>query len=261
MADSNISQVDVFFEIHSDLPRQSAGSVNSTIRALDLVQQFLPESALIADIGCGPGSSVLPLAIALPSATFQAIDLHQPFLEELQERAEKAGLQKRINVHQADMNSLPCDENSLDMIWCEGAIYNIGVKAGLQSWQKFLKPNGILVFNEPVWLLAESERPREAIEFWLEYPALTDATSLKDIISEAGYTLLNEFDLPESDWWDEYYDPLESKIGALEAKYQNNQEAMIPIASTRHEIEIRRQCASSYNYRFFVCRLPKTGDV
>ena len=44
------------------------------------------------------------------------------------------------------MDALPFGEEELDMIWCEGAIYNIGFERGLKEWRKYLKPGGILPY-------------------------------------------------------------------------------------------------------------------
>ena len=44
-----------------------------------------------------------------------------------------------ITTLAASMDDLPFEEDSLDMIWSEGAIYNIGFEKGIKLWRKFLK--------------------------------------------------------------------------------------------------------------------------
>ena len=42
------------------------------------------------------------------------------------------------------MDELSFDDESLDAIWSEGAIYNIGFEHGVHTWRRFPKPGGIL---------------------------------------------------------------------------------------------------------------------
>lgn len=255
MDDSDQRQRQVFFEIHSNLPRESAGSDASTLKALSYVKDRLSGSPVIADMACGPGSSVIPLAIALPHANLFAVDLHSPFIEETKRRISEQDLSGRVSAQVENMLSPSIKEGSLDMIWCEGAIYNCGVQNGLHTWRQYLKPDGIVVFNEPVWLVPSEERPPEVKEFWAAYAAMTDADGIASMIKAAGYEILGEFNLPEDDWWATYYAPLEAKLDALETKYANDQIAALPIEHTRKEIEIRRKFPQLYNYRFYATRM------
>ena len=59
----------------------------------------------------------LALARLCPDCRITAIDVHQPFLDDLMHRAKNAGLDKRIGTHQASMDNLPFTEASFDIIW------------------------------------------------------------------------------------------------------------------------------------------------
>src|SRR6056297_2042981 len=112
------SQEEIFFEIHSGLPREAPGSPEATQRAF----QTLPEPEQIhriADIGCGPGAQSLQLA-DLSKAEIHAVDLHQPYIDRLKQAAQEKKLQERIFPVRADMGELPFEENSFDLIWSEG---------------------------------------------------------------------------------------------------------------------------------------------
>ena len=37
------------------------------------------------------------------------------------------------------MDNLPFQNEELDLIWSEGAIYNIGFERGMNEWNKYLK--------------------------------------------------------------------------------------------------------------------------
>ena len=45
------------------------------------------------------------------------------------------------------MDALPFQEEELDLIWSEGAIYNIGFERGMNEWNKFLKKERIYRCN------------------------------------------------------------------------------------------------------------------
>lgn len=52
------------------------------------------------------------------------------------------------------------------MIWCEGAVYNIGFERGLNEWRRYLKKGGYLAVSENAWLTGK--RPAEISDFWME---------------------------------------------------------------------------------------------
>ena len=252
---SDPNQRRIFFEAHEGLPRQSAGSHASTLKALDLVVELLPAAPLIVDMACGPGSSVLPLARALPDARILAVDLYQPFLDELELRISGSDVKGRVSARCANMMTPLAEGDAVDMVWCEGGIYNVGVEAGLEGWRSALKPNGLVVFNEPIWLVSEEERAEELRAFWQAYSGMTDGKGVERAIANAGYQLLGWFDHPEEDWWNEYYTPMETRLAQLERKYGDLPAAVGPIAHSRAEIGMRRQHPASYNYRFFAAKL------
>jgi len=64
------------------------------------------------------------------------------------------------------MDDLPFKEGEFDLIWSEGAIYNIGFENGLKKWKDYLKAGCYLSVSEITWIT--QTRPEE---FWkAEYP-------------------------------------------------------------------------------------------
>ena len=152
----------IFWEIHSGLPREGPGDDCSTERAFRTVIG-LPKNSRILDIGAGPGASSLVLARS-SAGKVTAVDRHQPFLVELERRAREAGLAERITTLNASMSRLPFEDTSFDLIWSEGAIYMMGFRQGLTYWRRFLSPNGYIAVTEPCWL--KKEIPDEARRNW-----------------------------------------------------------------------------------------------
>ena len=57
-----------------------------------------------------------------------------------------------IDLHRDGRRQGPgCEADTLralDLIWSEGAIYNIGFEQGVRDWRPFLKEGGVLVASE-----------------------------------------------------------------------------------------------------------------
>ncbi|QLC26067.1 class I SAM-dependent methyltransferase [Parasphingopyxis algicola] len=243
---------DIFFDIHSGLPRQGPGDDESTRRALAACDG-LPDGPAICDIGCGPGMQTLALAEALSDAGIVAVDFHQPYLDDLAERAQRAGCAERIELCCADMADLPFDAARFDLIWSEGAAYVIGVDAALDAWRPLLRSRACLAFTELVWLT--SDPPDEAAAFFAEeYPAMRGADAVAAGVEAKGYEMLGRFTLPDAAWWKHYYTPLAARLLELEKKYAGDAEALGMIATSEREIEIRRRFGNSYGYEFLVAR-------
>ncbi len=241
--------MEIFFEIHRDLPREAPGSDACTARALSMTLP-LPRDPHILDIGCGPGAQTLVLA-KQTGGHVTAIDTHQPFLDDLKRRAERAHLASRIHPQHGDMTALEIGEASFDLIWSEGAIYIMGFREGLQAWRRFLKPGGALAVTEAAWLV--DDPPDEARRFWqAAYPAMKHVEENIAILQEAGYSHVGHFTLPESAWWDDYYTPVEHRIAALRKQYQDDAEALAILDEEQREIDLYRKFSPSYGYVFYI---------
>jgi len=244
-------QWEVFLRIHSGLPREGPGSRESTRRALSLIPD-LPPAPDILDIGCGPGAQTLDLA-ELTRGRVHAADNHAPYIERLAAAACARGLSGRVFPRVADMGSLPYDAGSFDLIWAEGSIYIIGVETGLARWRPLLRRDGWIAFTEITWLRADP--PDEPAEFWRrEYPGMGTVDRNETVIRGAGYEPSHHFVLPESDWWESYYGPLEGRVASLADVYRGDEEALAVLETDRCEIDLYRRYSSWYGYVFYIAR-------
>ena len=246
---SDPAQRRVFFDVHSGLPREGPGNRASTARALGLMGT-LPTTPLIVDVACGPGAQTLDLAELVPDARIVAVDAYPPYLDELRRRAAAAGHAARIESRRADMHALPFDPGTIDVLWCEGAAYIMGLPNALTTWTPLLKAGGRIALTEPVWL--EADVPDVVRRNWAEYPAMTDVQSCRDIIRRAGLKLLGDFLLPEAAWWDAYYTPLEARARQLAERHRGDPVAEQVLRDVFDEVEAYRTYSSCYGYQFFV---------
>jgi SAM-dependent methyltransferase len=243
----------LLIDLHRDGPRQGPGSDAETLRALELTRLDHAAGLKVADIGCGTGASALLLARQLPAAEIVAVDLFPEFLEVLAERAQAAGLAGRIETLAASMDALPFEPESLDLIWSEGAIYNIGFAAGLAAWRPFLRPGGLLAVSEITWLAPDP--PEEIRQHWEgEYPEIATAAAKVATLEQAGYDLVGFFVLPESCWLANYYEPIEERLAAFLERQAGSPEAAEIAAGERREIDLYRRYREWFSYGFYVAR-------
>lgn len=240
---------ELFLEVYGTLPRGGPGGDEHTTRALGLVPGATPRAVL--DLGCGPGAHTVCLARALPDARILALDTLPEMVEETNRRLADAGLAGRARAHVGDMAQPPVEPGSQDLIWCEGAIYFMGVTEALLAWRPLLSTGGTVAFTEAAWLT--SAPPAEIRTWWLsEYPAISDRSGVQARIDMAGYRTVGTFALPPSAWWDEYYEPMQARMEALRARLPDDQAAVDVVRSAEVEIDMFQRFSEHYSYVFFV---------
>lgn len=243
--------MNIFFEIHKDIPREGPGDNESTRKAFSLLGQ-LPKNARALDIGCGPGMQTIELGKHL-DGHIHAIDVHEPFLEHLREQSKIEGLSEKITAQKGSMFDLEFDQEYFDLIWSEGAIFIMGFKQGINAWYKHLKKGGYLVVSEISWL--RSETPLEALNYWKPlYPYIKGIADNINILEKSGYVSVGHYILPESAWWDNYYTPLIERINLLREKYKGDIRANQQLDSTMKEIEFYRKYSDFYGYVFYIMK-------
>ncbi len=236
----------LFFEVHSDLPREGPGSPASTRRALELARPWLPARPSVVDAGCGPGAQTAVLAAELPGAKITALDLHEPFLDQVRAR----GLDG-VEPVRADMGSWS-PPAPVDLVWCEGAAYFIGVERAVAVWRDWLVPGGCLALSDAVWL-TDAPHP-EAAAMWEEYPAMGDRAACLAKLTTGGYRVLGDFVLPREDWLEEYYAPLQRRLDRLREQHAGDPDALAELAEHQREIDVCRAHGEDYSYLFVVAR-------
>ncbi|MGD6851036.1 MAG: class I SAM-dependent methyltransferase [Candidatus Bathyarchaeia archaeon] len=244
----------IFYEVHSGLPREGPGSNESTQRAFKTLKN-LPTKPRILDIGCGPGMQTIELA-KLSSGQIEAVDNHQPFLDQLNSSAKKEGLSDKIKTVKGDMFYLKYEKDSFDIVWCEGAIFIIGFEKGLCEWRPLLKNGGYMVVSELSFF--REDLPQELAVYMKEMYAGLEGSEARSVeanletAKEISFKVVDSFALPKSGWWDNYYLPIEAKLPQLKAKHKDEPEAMQYLAGEEREIEMYRKYSDYYGYAFYV---------
>lgn len=248
---SSIHEFDInlICEYFSSTERQGPGSPEVTIKALSFIDNLSRESR-IADIGCGTGGQTMVLAQHAPGY-ITGIDLFPVFVDKFNCNACNSNLQNRVEAVVGSMDNLPFEANELDLIWSEGAIYNIGFERGLNEWRKFLKTGGYIAVSEASWFT--DERPAEIENFWVDaYPEIDTIPNKVAQMQKAGFIPVATFILPENCWTDHFYAPQVAAQEAFLKKYAGNKNAENLVANERHEAQLYSKYKAFYGYVFYI---------
>jgi SAM-dependent methyltransferase len=242
----------LLIDLHKSAARQGPGGDAETERALNLARVDRRAPLKVADIGCGTGASSLLLARLL-NAQITAVDLLQEFLEVLEGRAESMGLSENIAPLCCSMDRLPFGDAAFDVIWSEGAIYNIGFERGVRDWNRYLNVGGLLVVSEITWTTAS--RPLEIQQYWDDqYPEIDVASSKMSVLEKNGYSPMGYFVLPEHCWLENYYRPMQNRFEDFLDRNGNREEARAIVEAENREIELYEKYKSYYGYGVYIAR-------
>ena len=242
--------MDYFLEVYGKLPRAGPGSDELTRRAFEMIPS-LPGSPRILDVGCGPGMQTVEL-LKRCSGTVVALDLLPEMIDRVVSAAESAGVSDRLETVVQDMRQMTFPESGFDVIWSEGAIYNLGFEAGLAEFRRLVKPGGYVAVSDAVWL--KPNPPSAAAEVWRDYPEIDTVVAKLEAVKRAGYEVVGHFVFPESAWLNQYYDPMEKLIAEKEQGWSGIPEAEAVIDEARNEISVFRHNSDCFSYAFFVMR-------
>jgi trans-aconitate methyltransferase len=214
------------------------------------VLRLLPKQQfhVIIDAGCGTGHQTMVLAKALGTLV-HALDSYEPFLHDLMRRAKAAGIEHLIQTHCRDMQDIAGVFHHIDLLWSEGAAYNIGFSNALTMWASAISAGGFAVVSELSWL--RDQVPDAVRKFFLSgYPDMQSIQQNLAVAENAGYRVLTTYTLPKDAWVKGYYDLLEPRAKAL----MDHPDASVRAVAveTVKEIEIFQSSEESYGYVFYV---------
>lgn len=256
VADNNESSIHDFdfsliCEYFSSIKRQGPGSDDATRKALGMVGE-ISEEAVIADLGCGCGSQTVQLALNT-KARVKALDLFPLFIEKTMEKCRAEGVGDRVEGVVGDMGNLPFEKESIDVIWSEGAIYNIGFEHGINLWHDYLKTGGWIAVSEASWL--RDDHPEEITRFWTDaYPEIDYISNKVEQMRKAGYQDISTFVLPEECWTLNFYEPQKEAQRLFLQRHPDNSTAMDLVDNMRREAEMYSRYHDYYGYVFYIGR-------
>lgn len=250
--ENQMTELELIIDFHKNSERQGPGSFEETIKAINFINLPKDRKLRIADIGCGSGGQTITLAQNL-NGQITAVDLFPEFLDELNKKSKKLGLTDKIITLKNSMDDLPFNNQEFDIIWAEGAIYNIGFEKGVKIWKEYLKSGGFLALSEITWIT--NSRPCEIEEFWkLEYPEIDTASTKIRILEENDFTLEGYFNISQKSWITNYYKPMEARFEEFLKRNNNSKLAQKVVDDHKAEIDLYKKYSNYYSYGFYIAR-------
>jgi len=242
--------LELIYEYYSNFERQGVGAPEMTVKALSFIDN-LTEKSKILDVGCGTGGQTMTLARNI-LGEITGVDLSLEFIKILNENAKENNFAKRVKGIVASMDNLTFKNEEFDLIFSEGAIYNIGFERGLKEWSKYLKKDGYIAVSDASWFT--EKRPSEIESFWENegYPGIGTISDNVKSLEKSGYIPVAVFTFPESCWTENFYEmqkPVQEKFLKM---YKGNKTIEEFIAHERYEAQIYEKYKEYYGYVFYI---------
>jgi len=246
--DSQTEYIAALTDLHRGLDRKGPGDPDFSLSILSILSSLsiLPLKPRIADLGCGSGAGALLLARHYQS-TVRAVDSSAVFIEELKARAKRLDIEHLIIPIQGDMAKLDWSAGSVDLLWSEGAAYNLGFEEALNIWRSFLANSGIAVISEMSWFTDHAPEP--AIVYWQNaYPMMGTEAENIDRANRSGFRVLSTHRLPSQSWWLYYYEALYRRMYEIDITPMNQ----LVIRETEEEMKLFETFSDFYGYTFYI---------
>ena len=236
-------------ELHRGLERQGPGDTDFSNYIISQIPE-LPTNPRIADIGCGAGAGTLFLADKFRSKV-RAVDFSREFLDELEDRAKQRGLENLVETIECDMGSLDWKPETIDLLWSEGAAYNLTFEGALKAWRPLMATNGIAVISEMNYFTSEVPEP---VRVYMQnaYPTIGTESENANYANSSGFEVLGTHRLPSKAWWDNYYEPLRNNIESFKNSDDDIMQSVI--SETEEEMKFFEEYEEFYGYSFYIMK-------
>ena len=241
--------IEALITLHRGLERQGPGDPDFSDYIIKQLPE-LPPNPGIADIGCGAGAGALILASKYRSRV-KAVDFSKEFLDQMMHRARQEGLEDLIEPIECDMGSLNWEPGTVDLLWSEGAAYNISFEGALKTWRPLMAASGVAMISEMNYF--SDDVPEIVVQYMKNaYPGIKTELENMDLINSSGFKVLAVHRLPSKAWWDNYYDPLRENIMALKDTGDIVMQAVIN--ETEEEMQFFKEHQEDYGYAYYLMR-------
>jgi SAM-dependent methyltransferase len=118
------------------------------IPAVPDVHQQLLAGGEAAEVGCGAGQCVIPVALAYPNSRFFGYDVDQVSIERAQAKALAAGIANRVTFERIAAEDLPYTDR-FDLVTAFNCIHDMArPRLALAAIRRIMKPTGTFLWSE-----------------------------------------------------------------------------------------------------------------
>lgn len=157
------------------------------------------ESDVVLDVGCRYGAHSVELARRFDCEVV-ASDVIPRHLEKAREEIAKEGLEGRIRVVEAPIESLPLDDGAVDHIWCRDMLNHVRLREALVECARVLRPGGrMLVYQTFATELLEPQEAERLFSAVAIVPENMSRAYFEELAREAGFVIAS-MDEVGSEW-------------------------------------------------------------
>jgi len=112
----------------------------------------------LLDVGAGTGAATIELALRFADSEVLALDVAEPHLERVREKALALGLAGRVQAQQVDLDAEWPSIDPVDVAWAAMSLHHLrNPDAALDELLALVRPGGVLAvveMGQPLWLFA-----------------------------------------------------------------------------------------------------------
>jgi len=118
------------------------------IPAVPDIHQRLMDGGEVAEVGCGAGQCLIPVAIAYPNSIFFGYDVDQLSIERGRDKAGRAGISNRATFERIAAEELPYVDR-FDLVTAFNCIHDMAhPRSALAAIRRIVKPTGAFLWSE-----------------------------------------------------------------------------------------------------------------
>lgn len=122
--------------------------VDQWIAALPTLKAKLDAGAEVAEVGCGAGQCIVPVAHAFPNSRFTGFDVDATSIARARAKAANAAVDDRLVFEEVPAERIPAVDR-FDLVMAFNCIHDMANPRGaLAGIRRALKPDGILMWSE-----------------------------------------------------------------------------------------------------------------
>lgn len=149
-----------YFELQAYMgTTKHLGGLDSTLELISRCQ--VSADTRVLDAGCGVGATTCHL-VKTYGCRVVGIDLRESMVERARERAQREGVTGQATFRLADVQDLPFEDESFDVVLCESVATFVEDKQQVvDELVRVVRAGGCVGLNEQIWLEPPTEEMRQ----------------------------------------------------------------------------------------------------